>query len=375
MEWDLLDVLVHGSPDSVQDAYRRVRLTLGRGDRSAIRRTEERVYADPTAITFDEQGFASVAVGDDEYAGGRFSTPTIQDLRPPQGAGGPVRLWALDRGGPLTDIGALQAFSSRDTVFQVASQFNCLEAPGPFLVAVQDYLHDPTQGPRAAVSAFPAALVRHYAAPGTDGERFRQTPDRQLNLLADALPDTLAASVRNGYLQTANITDLRTAADALGSQQEMIRVGVSQDAQVVLGADHDGSVPGRPLITQVFTSTLAAGGYGQPDADPAGVEAICRPLLRASYLGTLLSALTLGKSRVVLTLIGGGVFANPHSLIVDSLAWAMTEVDGLGALDVVVNARSLEAGPARRHLGELCREHDGAIVTVPEMTRSAVTGG
>src|SRR5450759_5464986 len=86
--------------------------------------------------------------------------------------------------------------------------------------------------------------------------------------------------------------------------------------------DRDGAVEGEPLIAQVFTSTLAAGGYGQEGAIAGQAEALCRQLLRAAYVGTLLAAVDLGKERVVLTMIGGGVFGNPHELIVDSIVWA-----------------------------------------------------
>ena len=74
-------------------------------------------------------------------------------------------------------------------LFQVASQFNCLEAPGSFVVPVADYLHDPTQGPRASVSAFPATLVRHYAAPQPGGQRFVQASNgpQIMLVLSDAL--------------------------------------------------------------------------------------------------------------------------------------------------------------------------------------------
>ena len=37
------------------------------------------------------------------------------------------------RHGSATDIGSLQATAGPGMLFQVASQFNCLEAPGPFV--------------------------------------------------------------------------------------------------------------------------------------------------------------------------------------------------------------------------------------------------
>ena len=144
------------------------------------------------------------------------------------------------------------------TLFQIASQFNCLEAPSPRLVDVASYRYDSTQGPRAALSAFPATLVRRYAAPDGQGGRFTQSPKHQLDLLAEALPADLGR-VKIGYLQASQIRDLSAAAAAVEQNFNQIRVGVHDDAQVVLGYSWDGAVEGEPLIAQVFTSTLAAG--------------------------------------------------------------------------------------------------------------------
>ncbi|HEX5690365.1 MAG TPA: hypothetical protein VFX76_10210, partial [Roseiflexaceae bacterium] len=68
-----------------------------------------------------------------------------------------------------------------------------------------------------------------------------------------------------------------------------------------------------------------------------------RLLLRAAYLGTLLAAAALGRSRVVLTLIGGGVFSNAITDIWDAVRWAIDEATPLLAhdLDVFVNGRNL----------------------------------
>jgi hypothetical protein len=68
---------------------------------------------------------------------------------------------------PATDIGSLQATAGAGTLFPAASQFNCLESPGPYVVDVADYFHDQTQGPRASISAFPGTLPRHYAGGGS----------------------------------------------------------------------------------------------------------------------------------------------------------------------------------------------------------------
>ena len=328
-----------------------LRASSGGGNRRWVGRAEEAVRTDPMgAFTFDSTGAAALTAAGHTWQAGRFEPVSIGDLRDrarrrASGAtGAKVRLWVLDGAGLMTDIGSLQATSGSEGLFQVASQFNCLESPGPFVTAVANYFSDPTQGPRASISAFPATLLRHYAAPGPDGERFVQATDgRQIDLLADALGP---GASRNGYFTGEGVDDPDSAVAALEEHFDAIRVGVQDDAQVVLGADWDGAVEysAHRRIAQVFTSTVAGGGYGGEQHLGAGAfEAVSRQLLRAAYLGTLLAAAWLGRTRVVLTLIGGGVFHNPIPLIWDSIQWAIEEFDPLVPRDmeVVVNGRNL----------------------------------
>ena len=130
------------------------------------------------------------------------------------------------------------------------------------------------------------------------------------------------------------------------------------DIEVVLGHNWGGAVPdGASRIAQVFTSTIALGGYSSDDRAPA-LDTIRRQLLRAAYLGTLLGAVALDKRRVVLTLIGGGVFGNPHRDIWDAIHWAIDEAEPLirDTLAVVVNVRgdrveAVDLGRARARGG------------------------
>jgi len=353
----------------------------GRGDEHQVARVEAEVAADPArAIRFAAGGTATVTAAGRSYQGGRFEVLRLCELRSRAlatraRAGRPAvrrRLWIFDGASPATDIGALQATAAPGSLFQVASQFNCLEAPGAFVTPVAEYLHDPTQGPRASVSAFPATLVRHYAAPAADGTRFVQVRDgRQIDLLADVCTPGVAA-VRNGYLRASDIAQPAALARALEDRFEAIAVGVHDGAEVVLGADWSGSVAGAPhrTIAQVLTSTIAGGMYGSLEDDAAGA-AIYRQLQRAAYLGTLLAAAALGKRRVALTLIGGGVFANPIDAIWDAILWASDHVETYlhADLSIVVNSRSLssELSPAtlraeaRARGGDLVRfDRDGA---------------
>ena len=363
---DLLTAVLGGDPAELDAARAHVLDSRGKGDLSQVAEAERAVRLAPhEVIRFDDAGRATVVVGEREYDGGRFATRSIGELR--AGVAGrapapPPTLSVVAGGGPVADIGALQAWAASGTLFQVASQFNCLESPGPYLVAVADYVHDSTQGPRASISAFPGTLVRHYAAPDGVGGTFTQSPDRQLDLLADVLPPEVGR-VRNGYLQISHIRDLDAAAIALADRFDLIRVGVHDDVEVVLGADWRGAVAGRPRIAQVFTSTLAAGMYGGGERIAGPAEEICRQLLRAAYLGTLLAAVDLGRTRAVLTMIGGGVFGNPHPLIVEAVLWALDESEAMGAgpLDVVLNTFHIDRAVDRDWLATECHRRGGLL--------------
>lgn len=304
-------------------------------------------------FTFAPDGTATLHAKDRAYHAGRFEVPTLAMLREraralPRTQPGHVRLSILRGQHPLTDIGTLQATAPAGTLFQVASQFNCLEAPGRRIVPVRHYLHDSTQGPRASVSAFPGTFLRHYCAPRATGHRFVQTDSDDINLLADVIPPN-AARVQSGYLLADQIADPRALARALEDRFDQMRVGVHDDVEVVLGHNWGGPVPNAPhqRVAQAFTSTIALGMYSADDGS-AAFATIRRQLLRAAYLGTLLGAVTLGKRTVVLTLIGGGVFGNPHLDIWDAIHWAIAQTEPYVAnvLDVIVNVRTDHVEPA-----------------------------
>ncbi len=360
--------------DALRAHIDRVLDSAGGADRAVVREAEAAVRADPAGtVSFDGRGMATVTAHGRAWRAGRFEIPMLWSLKaraaeaPREGA---QRLFVLFGERPSTDIGALQAFAEPGTLFQVASQFNCLESPGPHVTSVANYTSDPTQGPRASISAFPGTLVRHYAAPSTDGRRFTQTTDgEQVNLLGDVCPPEVA-EVRNGYLRASYVHDADALAEAVEQRFDAIRVGLHDDVDVALGYDWDGAVDGPRRVAQVFTSTLAAGGYGRLGGNEA-LRAVCRHLLRAAYLGTLLGARALGRRTAVLTLIGGGVFGNPVELIWESILWACDEVARLapGALDVVVNGRNLAHEVDPEALAAACRERGGVAV---ELSRERI---
>jgi hypothetical protein len=351
-----------------------LRTSAGCGDRGQVSRTEAAVQPAPQrAFTFDAgSGQATLQTASATWPAGRFEIPSIAELRQraacptPGASGAEAKLWVLDGASPVTDIGSLQATAGDAALFQVASQFNCLESPGPYVTPVAAYFHDPTQGPRASISAFPATLLRHYAAPGPGGERFvQQTGGRQIDLLTDVFePGT--SPVRNGYLEGHGGMGAAILVAALEAGFERIRVGVHDTVQVVLGYNWGGAVgdPDSRRITQVFTSTVAGGGYAGQNALGENFGPACRHTLRAAYLGTLLAAVALRRTTAVLTLIGGGVFGNPIALIWKSILGAFDEVRPFAQspLNVVLNGYNLSRLIGLERILPDVRSRGGAIL-------------
>jgi hypothetical protein len=360
----MLDALVRLGQDGHRDqellreigAYSEaLRAAAGSGDTRLVARAEEEVKRDRRVFSFDPSGRATLTAAGHAWSAGRFEVVSLEALRE---RAQQASTHALTRG-------ALQAHAGQGALFQVASQLNCLEAPDPEVVPVAQYLTDPTQGPRASISAFPGTLLRHYAAPGAGGTRFEQVTDGpQIELLGDVC-DPAVGRAQNGYLMASGVADPAAFVEHLTRRFEAIQVGLHDEVEVVLGGSWNGAVPGRPQIAQVFTSTVAGGGYG---GEQLGVffEPACRQLLRAAYLGTLLGAVTTGKNKVVLTLIGGGVFGNPIELIWEAITWALGEVGPLlsADLDVIVNGRDLSRRLPRERILEPVRAGGGAMVVL-----------
>lgn len=220
-------------------------------------------------------------------------------------------------------------------VFQVASQFNLLEMPGPGTTpeaGVASYHGDRTQGPACAMACGAGLLWRAYFAP-LDGQR-GQTAARQIDTLAD-LGAMLGNdggrwwTLRNGYALGSGdgiaAVSARIAAMDDPSRDALrgaLRIGVQAGTEVTLA-------PTGHLVTQVLASAMPV-AYDR--ASPAAWEPLARLVLEAAYEATLRAALVHATParpvRVFLTRLGGGAFGNDPRWIDDAIARALSVLSG-----------------------------------------------
>jgi hypothetical protein len=270
------------------------------------------------------------------------------------------------------DIGALQANpANRNAVFQVASNFSCLEP-----VSMTDYpesgitkyTSDHTQGPFAAISAAPGLLYRMYFIfynPHTNPLLWRQTTHHQINLLeATNIP------TRNGYV----MFDKTYLNQANTIAYEEIKIGYHADIQVTYGYLNDlnhHTVVDDPaqIINQVFTAAVDFGATNYCWKNNHTALEIAEQILDAAYEGTILSAVAHGKKKVFLTLIGGGVFQNKLSAIASALEKVQTIIYeyGLNVTLIIYDSTSSsiqdQMTEFRTRMQKITKETHGTYIT------------
>jgi len=277
------------------------------------------------------------------YKAGRFSAPNLSELEMEAAKlGGMGALYGRVRVRNVKgDVATFHSdVENRHATFQVASQFNCLEFPGPRTTpedGITKYVFDRTQGPACSVACGPATALRNYFV--EVGGESGQTYDRQVENLQGMLAQLGDAgkhiTVRNGYT-FADDKGLMVVRKALQdstslqkSCQQELRIGVHEDVQVT--ASEWGSCQQRDpdhTVTQVFGSACSV-AYSNSNA--GHWASFARLVLLASYEATLwaglLSAMRhdgrAGSRRVFLTCLGGGVFGNPMSWIAEAMQAAL----------------------------------------------------
>lgn len=291
---------------------------------------------------------------------GRLTTPSLDSLRNTVADTGP---------GSINEIVANVVDLHKDpanhgAIFQVASQFNLLEMPGPSVTpldGVDGYELDRTQGPACAIACGGATIYRNYFAvvDPQDPSELGQTEQRQIDCLADlggvlGNGDGSLWTMRNGYCMPSP-AGLRSVSAAVGAMSDeertyfagLLRVGVHANVEVTLGP------AGQPnTVTQIFGSALPV-AYAQYTT--GAWAPFARLVLDASYEATLRTAHAAvadgASNRVFLTLLGGGAFGNEAEWIEDAIVNAVTKV-GAG-LDISIVSYGGPARSAKRIIDRL----------------------
>lgn len=201
----------------------------------------------------------------------------------------------------LFDTSALQYNAKPGTLFQVASNFNCLENARKKTNVFNGYfitcqMIDTTQGPSASAGAAFGAILRLI--------KHKESP---INLLTDT-----PIKQNNGKVEYNNERNL----DISTINPEHIRVGLHRNVTACFLRDGTNFAFNEkgPKINQVFTSTCIC--------DNNTPNSLSRILLESAYEATYLCAIITKAPEVVLTMIGGGVFNNNHGVIIDALMQA-----------------------------------------------------
>jgi hypothetical protein len=233
----------------------------------------------------------------------------------------------------FVDVGRLQSDpANKLAVFQAASNFNTVEAmeeatPPDSESFTEKYIYDVTQGPQASVSAGGAAITRVHAAfydPSKPASEWNQTAKRQVELLGNVKE---YYTVQNGYVVfTRKEKPLPQSEQEREALLAQMQVGLHTEAEVTFAGFHDpDNLMALPpsanpqLIDQVFCAAvnIAQGYSGEANAEAPGAIDKAKLVLRAAYRGSYLAAIANGRTKLFLTLIGGGVFGNKMSDIYD----------------------------------------------------------
>lgn len=278
-----------------------------------------------THIEIEGEKLISKANGK-SYRFGTLELPSLRDLR--------RKINLRDFKGKISlsetvgNVGRLHcAPENNGAVFQAASQFNLLEMVHPTVTpekGVGIYENDATQGPACAIACGAGTVYRNYFVP-LNGQ-VGQTEHHQINCLSlfeDFFNNEKFRlwSMRNGYcyptaqgLERINAHITAMVEDEREILKGKLKVGIQWNAEVTT-ANKD------QIVSQVYCSALPIGYVsGFPEQQ---WESFAKIILEATYEATFYAALINlengGSNRLLLTLVGGGVFGNKTEWILDAI--------------------------------------------------------
>lgn len=315
------------------------------------------------------------------YCGGRFEHVSVEELSKRSQVSAIERSAGGEPSGFLTKLqilkGDVVSFINKPenngAVFQVASQFNCLEFINPAITpeaGVDRYEYDHTQGPACSIACGPGTVYRNYFVDMPVTERAGetepqqgQTAGRQLDGFEDVAEilenkDNQLFQEKNGYL-TADEKQLDRFLKRLGELKEekgwdseemvyqnlwsKLKLGVHYDVEVT-AEDWGQVLSSSPQLrlTQVFASAAAV-GYSR-NINRHKWERLAKGILDASYDGLFAVAALNPTKKVFLTFIGGGVFQNSMHWIADAIYRAAVKYRNAGITAYLVCFGSVPQG-------------------------------
>ena len=211
---------------------------------------------------------------------------------------------------PKAEVKAIQASPSfENAVFQIASNFNCIEGAYNGIV---NHLRDGVQGEQASIGALPGTILRTYCV-----------NPKELQLLFN-----LEGKEVNTYTQTKKMLPGFRVKNLINPEswehQNMthrIKIGYHSDISVTHGQNFKKVIHDQK-IDQVFTSALYLNDIFRKNVVyNIDKPTAAMPFLWASYLGTIYGAHLYGRQKVVLTLMGCGAFANYLKWLIPVFEW------------------------------------------------------
>jgi hypothetical protein len=295
-----------------------------------------------------------------EFPIGNFSTPSLEELRKEVLTNYLPTNKSTAKHIVVNDILQMHGLSENNgAMFQVASQFNCLEFISSEVKpedGITMYQWDNTQGPACSIACASATIYRNYFTPIIDKYNkinYGQTNDRQINNLEDVLKllESDYITVKNGYtfsseeklllLNNKLINDYNLRDNII----KRVRIGIHNNIGVTFDKLDRKLYPQNAsfiehkngqLVSQVFCSaiSIAYSGLSKSLWEPFSIL-----ILQASYEATLWSAIinskTGGSNKVLLTMVGGGAYGNDPKWILDAIANAVVITSDYG-LDVKI---------------------------------------
>lgn len=237
----------------------------------------------------------------------------------------------------------------KDSILQLASQFNYLESPGTHKVPVSDYLGDHTQGPQGSIEAAAAALHRTAA----------EKAGKLSNALTHVLPNDHGKYYQNGYLELYRLgnKELKDVSDHIEANLKKMAILLQWVISEASG--------NRQL--QVFSAAPSYQGSITPA--PGSIGAKLSSLLVANQyraiaeLAVIRSLETKKPVAVHLTLVGQGAFSNPPEVMADALKSVAEAVKGYSNVHVYVH------GYGDKDQALIRKQSDKSLINLTEMDK------